>query len=311
MYTNIDTDHALAKIETFLRQSLIPFLEDVNVTAVIAALRLIMENNVFVFRDTFWHQRTGTGMGTPPALMYATLYFAIHESKLLPHFPQLRFYRRYIDDGFGIWIGNDDIHWKEFQLAFASFGKLSWTFSTLTKRIDFLEITLEINATDSIDTTLFEKALNLYLYLPPHLAHPPGGLKGLIFGCFFRLQRLVSNPALRLTLAGKLRLRLLARGYTLEQLDPLFCEARSKCFSDIPQKLHVSGINPIYLHVNFHPVDKRTCFHLNPSSKPQQVSYSYHPTSPRRNDRTKSFPQHGVHHARLSLRTPRLGVNTC
>jgi hypothetical protein len=205
--------------------------------------------------------------------MYATLYFAIHESKLLHHFPQLRFYRRYIDDGFGIWIGDDNMHWKEFQLAFANFGKLSWTFSTLTKRIDFLDITLEIDATGSIETTLFEKALNLYLYLPPHSAHPPGGLKGLIFGWFFRLQRLVSNPALRLTLAGKLRIRLLARGYTPEQLDPLFCEARAKCFlstpkelnprfcearkcfPDISTKLDTNGINPIYLHVNFHPAD--------------------------------------------------------
>jgi hypothetical protein len=255
MYTNIDTDHALSEIETFLRQSLIPVLEDVNVDAIIAALRLIMENNVFVFGDTFWHQRTGTAMGTPPAPMYATLYFAIHESKLLHNFPQIRFYRRYIDDGFGIWIGDDGAHWKEFRLAFASFGKLSWTFSTLAKRIDFLDITLEIDATGSIDTTLFEKALNLYLYLPPHSAHPPGGLKGLVFGWFFRLQRLVSNPALRLTLADKLRLRLLVRGYTPEQLDPLFCEARSKCFSGIPKTLDATGINPLFLHVNFHPAD--------------------------------------------------------
>jgi hypothetical protein len=87
------------------------------------------------------------------------------------------------------------------------------------------------------------------------------------------LQRLVSNPALRLTLAGKLRIRLLARGYTPEQLDPLFCEARAKCFlstpkelnphfcearkcfPDISTKLDTNGINPIYLHVNFHPAD--------------------------------------------------------
>jgi hypothetical protein len=31
---------------------------------------------------------------------------------------------------------DDGANWKEFQLAFASFGKLSWTFSALAKRID-------------------------------------------------------------------------------------------------------------------------------------------------------------------------------
>jgi hypothetical protein len=124
-------------------------------------------------------------MGTPPAPMYTTLYFANHKSKLIHHFPQLRFYRCYIDDGFGIWTGDDDIHWKEFQLAFVSFGKLSGTFSTLSKWIDLLDNTLEIDATGSIDTTLFEMALNLYLYLPPHSA---------LQATFFWLQDLCKVP---------------------------------------------------------------------------------------------------------------------
>jgi hypothetical protein len=163
---------------------------------------------------------------------------------------------------------------EEFQLAFASYGKLLWMFSTLSKRIDFLDIMLKIDVTGSIDTTLFEKGLNLYLYLPPHSAHPPGGLKGLIFGWFFRLQCLVSNPALCLTLAGKLRLRLLAWGYTPEQLNLLFCEACSKCFSGIPKKFDASGINPLYLHMNFHQADpsarvkpKNTFFHHKGTSQ--------------------------------------------
>jgi hypothetical protein len=235
--------------------------EGIRVNAVIAALRLIMEQNVFCFRDTFWRQLSGTPMGTPPAPMYATLYFAIHEERIIHRFPQLKFYRRYIDDSFGIWVGGtskeDTLAWREFQRKFASFGRLSWTFSPLQPQIDFLDITIGLDSAGRIKTSLFEKALNLYLYLPPHSAHPPGALKGLIFGWFYRLERLVSCRDEREQLTGKLRARLWARGYPVEQLEPLFAEARSRCFQQTTSTTagQKPESRPLYLHVQYHPAD--------------------------------------------------------
>jgi hypothetical protein len=171
MYTSIDTDHALEVIADFLRNH--QLAEGLPAEAIIAGLELIMRWNIFQFGDTFWKQLSGTAMGTPPACVYATLYFAIHELAM-PSALQacLAIYKRYIDDGIGIWIGTKK-QWLDFKQWINSFGTLRWTFTEPSSTIDYLDMTIRIDDSMSIRTNLFEKPLNLYLYLPPHSAHPP------------------------------------------------------------------------------------------------------------------------------------------
>jgi len=66
MYTNIPTDGALESM---------PELP----THLLEALELIMNNNIFQFSDTYWHQLSGMAMGMPPACMWVTLFFNHHE----------------------------------------------------------------------------------------------------------------------------------------------------------------------------------------------------------------------------------------
>ena len=107
MYTNIHAGHALPEIADFLYHTEmgqnIKKEEEINVAALIFALETIMENNIFMFGDTYWIQTAGTAMGTPPAPPYATLYFAIHEIKTIKKYPEIGYYSRYIDDGLGTW----------------------------------------------------------------------------------------------------------------------------------------------------------------------------------------------------------------
>ena len=107
MYTNIDTEHALHVLSEFFRTD--PFcteLEGFDADTTIEALRLVMSRNVFKFGDTFWHQLSGTAMGTPPSCCYAMLYFYLNERKFLPDFcghsfrflpPVYRRFIRYLD----------------------------------------------------------------------------------------------------------------------------------------------------------------------------------------------------------------------
>jgi hypothetical protein len=46
-----------------------------------------MNNNIFMFGDTFWLQTSGTAMGTPVACSYATTSYGNHENiHILPNF---------------------------------------------------------------------------------------------------------------------------------------------------------------------------------------------------------------------------------
>ena len=156
MYTNIPTDAALESL------NLLP-------THLLEALSLIMKNNIFQFSDTYWKQLSGTAMGTPPACMWATLFFNSHEKYLrVCHSRHLLEWARYIDDRIGVW---DWTGTPECIEAFECFKHslqlhhLCWEVSKPSHSVNYLDITLAIKD-GRVSSTLFEKNLHLYLYLP-------------------------------------------------------------------------------------------------------------------------------------------------
>ena len=60
-----------------------------------------------------------------------------------------------------------------FKREIDDYHGLKWIFSPRCKRVDFLDITISLDDNMKLTTTLFEKLLNLYLYIPPHSTHPP------------------------------------------------------------------------------------------------------------------------------------------
>jgi len=251
MYTNIDTNHAIGQISSYVPGH------------VTYALQLIMENNVFQFSDTYWHQLSGTAMGTPPACMYATLYLAAHEAQLRERFGHyLLHWSRYIDDGFGVWNWTDtpDCHWNFNQFCQAlNYGKLTWEVSKPTRTVNFLDLTLSID-NGKIDYTLYEKSLNLYLYIPPASAHPPGVLKGLIAGSLLRILRLTSNPDVRKKHMSNFYARLIARGYTKSILTPIFDKYLRQYHQSVTPAPTTAprpdnSREQVYLHLPYHPLD--------------------------------------------------------
>jgi hypothetical protein len=106
MYSNIDTDHGINVLTQWLRDYTADLLTCTPVDFVIEALAEIMSSDIFQFGDTYWKQTRGCAMGTSAAVNYTYLYVGLLEvQRLLPRFETcLPFFKRFIDDGIGVWL---------------------------------------------------------------------------------------------------------------------------------------------------------------------------------------------------------------
>jgi hypothetical protein len=143
-----------------------------------------MRNNIFTFADTYWHQLSGTAMGTLAEYAYAMVTFGHCENTNIRHdfTSNLLYYKRYIDDVIGIWMPpaqNNTILWNQFKEKLNGWGQLKWKIEDPSKHTVFLDLDLKISKT-KITTKTYQKNMNLYLYIPPLSAHPPSCFKGLI-----------------------------------------------------------------------------------------------------------------------------------
>lgn len=199
MYSNIDTNHAIEVIGEWIDSlNLLEHGIYLPTAAVKAAMELVMRYNSFEFGDLYFLQLTGTAMGTSAACMWATIYFAIREAFLLRKYKEelsvLSFYKRFIDDVFGIWIGTQE-RYLEFQEGVNNFGILKWEADELSTSVNFLDLTISIDESYKINTKTYQKAMNLYQYIPPSSAHPKNIMKGIVYSLLrqYKLQNTLKS----------------------------------------------------------------------------------------------------------------------
>ncbi|MFN9981691.1 MAG: hypothetical protein ACK53Y_17325, partial [bacterium] len=152
MYTNIDTTTGLQAFQNLFNT----YHEAIPTTFpkefFLKTSEIVMNNNIFSFGDTFWQQLQGTAMGTPAAPLYSILTFRYHENtSILPNFKShLIYYKRFIDDIFGIWIedtkspSQSEHTWNNFKEKINQFSILKWNIEPLTLSTTFLDLCITI-----------------------------------------------------------------------------------------------------------------------------------------------------------------------
>ena len=100
----------------------------------------------------------------------------IHEETVLAQFgDKFQLYSRFIDSILGIWLvdpdpDEDQRQWTAFVALMKDYYRLKWIFEEHSKKVNYMDMTIAIRE-DQIITSIYEKAMNLYLYTPPPI--PP------------------------------------------------------------------------------------------------------------------------------------------
>jgi hypothetical protein len=281
MYTNIDLDHAMEVMSLWLHslpaeERMWDFRDEI-IDAILDGFNLVMRNNIFEFGDIYSQQLIGTAMGTSCAIVFANLYEGWHERvtilprykgllPLQPNQPSLELalpakplaeHKRFIDDVFGVWIGSE-AQFENFKHDLSNFGILTWDVSNLSKSVNFLDMTISIKD-GQISTKTYQKENNPYLYITPYSAHPPGMIKGVVFGVVKRYFEQNSEQSDFIFFTNLFFQRLCARGWDSSYIKPIFIDAIESIQRRNPNQNNTLPLSTtrgqLFIHLIYHPCD--------------------------------------------------------
>jgi hypothetical protein len=191
--------------------------------AILDLLEFVLNNNYLEFDGQLYKQCQGVAMGVKMAVAFASLFMVTIEQPAVTAAAEfLLLYKRFVDDGFLIWGGSRDalIHFLESLGSTDPNIKITYDISP-TSAI-FLDLTLDLQPNGSICTTLYQKPMNLYPYIPFISAHRNSIKRSFISAELNRYVLASSEENSYTLLKAKLFTRLRARGYPPSFLRPMF-----------------------------------------------------------------------------------------
>jgi hypothetical protein len=192
LYTVIDHDEGIEACREALEERSEQEKKKMPTNFITSLIKIILKSNCFSFLGRFFHQCTGTAMGTPMAPGYANLFMGMIEVKLLDEFERktgLRptVWRRFLDDIFFVWEDGEETL-RDFMQHMQDFGKsnnlkthLNFTFEQ-GNSVPFLDTMVSLGEGGKLKTLLFSKPTDAHLYLRKDSCHPSSCTKGLVKG---------------------------------------------------------------------------------------------------------------------------------
>ena len=196
----------------------------------------------------------------------------------------LQLYRRFINGILGTWLvhpGPTKNHQKRttFRFLMKDYYDLERIFEERSNTVNLMDMMISISE-DQIVILLYDKAMDLYLYILLHSDHPPEVLTGLVSGNILCIHSLCSDEDKPNHRMEAFYTMLLVRGYHCDFLIPAFTKRITgarvfikrgsirRCVSD--QEKDTRG--PDFFHITYHS--------RNPTSKDLQHQWLQHLLNP-------------------------------
>ena len=169
---------------------------------ILDGIKLILENNIFCFNDTYFKQVKGTAMGTKFAPVYATLTIGYLEEKLLniiekdydadfQHFFKT-YWKRFLDDCFIPWT-KSEAELKTFHGILNNLHKdIKFTIQSSPKEQPFLDVMVQ-NKDGRLETDIYYKETDSKQYLLFTSCHPRHTKLSIPYNLARRLRTIISE----------------------------------------------------------------------------------------------------------------------
>ncbi|XP_061187186.1 uncharacterized protein LOC133195360 [Saccostrea echinata] len=228
LYTNITHDLGIEAIKYWLDKYPEEIDDRFPANVILEGLRIVLENNNFLFDDENYLQIKGTAMGTKVAPTYACLVMGFLEEKLytiLPETFDLDFtqyikenWKRYLDDCFIFWTRSEE-DLRKFHSVFNELhDSINFTNDMNRDSLPFLDILIIKNGED-ISTDLFCKETDTHQYLDFRSCHPSHTKRNIPYNMARRICTIVTEPTLRLKRLQELKQHLRRQNYPINLIE--------------------------------------------------------------------------------------------
>lgn len=217
LYTNINLNTLESLISTYCTQNLLQMLQFIN------------KCNYFTYNEKIYLQTDGIAMGTNAAPELANFYLIKLLDPIILNQPKVKFYRRYLDDLFIIWIGTKEELTTFHNELNNAIENIILTIVHSPSEVDYLDLKIgrsiifdEFDSRDIIVYQTHQKPLNKYAYIGPNSRHPRHLFKSFINAELNRYSRNSSYFYNYYTTKLLFFTRLLKRGYSRKYLTEIF-----------------------------------------------------------------------------------------